>query len=435
MNKEPLQFLTPVVGILSIVLLVFVGQGISGAYIVGFFILLVLATFLATTLKIRRAKSANTSEVIPYVKFGFEAESLMLVGGLLLWITLLDFFIIETFKLLNYSFATNTYWVILFGGIVPVAVVAMALAFYIGSQNMANTLRLVILSLFVFHSNVLDLLYYKLFSHPFPTSWPWLYQPKFLFGDAPSTHGVIAWVVIGLVMAVVSFILPYENFTPDKIDLKYDANLPKFNKRLNITLVACFFLFVIVYAIPMIGNIKNSLSVQQTATYGTPVHTDLAISKSDFEPQTSDATVNTVSTRFTDAQKIISLLNDDFNKKGAYPVSKGNCDEQWDSSYNKLPFEVDGAQVKDPEQASAKDCKLTKDSKNIWYYSDGNSFALMMSGEAVPASHNQNVYTPGTRDVRWFTKDILFYRDWKWNGGIPFLVFMYVKGNEVTTFQ
>jgi hypothetical protein len=136
--------------------------------------------------------------------------------------------------------------------------------------------------------------------------------------------------------------------------------------------------------------------------------------------------------RIDNVNEINSYLDAYYSINGLYPKSSGNCTESWDSSYNGLSFKIRNQDIHDPEEIKATKCYLEPNNKTILYYSDGNSYALVVDGQMFD-DKNQNIYNPDLNDVYWFNTDTSFAKSWNWKQKM--LVYMFQNGKEITKFK
>lgn len=257
---QVIKFLFLLVILLSALLLLgATGRGLSGLYIITFFTLL---TVVFGIVYFARIKTEKQEKGCRFLKFNFEVEVFLLVTLALVWISLLDFFSVETFKALQFDFNDNTYWVIMFSGLAPMFFMIIAMSFFIGTYHISHTIRIIVLSSFLLNANINDLFYYKLFSKPFPAEWPWLYQPRFIFGEHITTPEVFIWATITTVMGLIAFSFPYELFVPYQIDYKNKTGGKKRMRTYEMLILVCFFLAGIIYAHYLTDNIYSSIQQQ-----------------------------------------------------------------------------------------------------------------------------------------------------------------------------
>lgn len=231
------------------------GRGFEGEHLVYFFAALT-ALFSIVYLFDGRPRTAS------FFRFQFEIEVVMLIATALVWISLFDYYLVETFKTLAFDFGDNTYWVVLFSGFAPMIFVVIALSFFIGTYHIAHTVRIIVLSVYLLNANINDLLYYKLFGQPFPSEWPWLYQPRFLFGEQITTPELFVWVAVASVMGLVAFAFPYERLVPSQFEYKKDGG-EKRARSYELTILVIFFVFSFIYAHQFTQGINESLERSQ----------------------------------------------------------------------------------------------------------------------------------------------------------------------------
>jgi hypothetical protein len=414
--------------ILSAVLLMLgmTGRGLSGLYLV-LLTLFLLIIFLFLVFR-------HDREVVNYKisdKLFLFAEIFLISFVVIFWISINDFYFIEMFKNFGFDFADNTYWVVFFSGTVPIIFTIIAVVYFLGSYHFSNTLRILLLAVFITNSNLNDFLYYLIVNEPLPEVWPWLHQPSFLFDASINTLQLFIWTIFSIVMGFIVFLLPYEALTIDYFDDLADDKRTIKKKLYHLAFVILFCGLSIYYAYTMIPIIKTS--VQANGPIAQAMLSGEVKKRVDkVFPEAESYFSEADKSRIELAKNIINYLNSYYELKGRYPASKGNCMKDWDSSFYSFPFYIKDFNLVDPEQKKSLKCDFTEKSKNILYYSDSKRFALVFSGETIPDGYT-NLYIPGRRDVYWFSEDVLFFRDWNWNNKM--IVFMYEKGGEVTIFS
>jgi hypothetical protein len=406
----------------SLALLYFTGRGLSGVFVLLFFLFLLLVFLLSGHLR--------SKEIL---NKGLAKKSLLLVQLFLLasvtiaWLSINDFFFVEMLKNFAFDFSDNTYWIIFFSGILPIIFISFPIIYFLGSRNPGNSIRiLVFLSIFA-NSNLNDILYYRLLGEPFPELWTWLYQPAFIFGSELRTSQVIIWCLLTILMSLFAFFLPYEALFNKEAE---EEERERPYSKLSLFVVIVFSVASMLVAYDTIPKIKNSLFVNGPA-FKNQQNEELVEKIRKSFPDSDESFSALDIERIELAKKIIFQLNDGYFKDKTYPLSQGNCVNKWDSSFADLPFSVDGQKVMDPGATINDSCDFAKGAKNILYYSDGQRFALLLDGDTIPKDY-ENLYIPGERDVYWFDEDIRFYRDWSWNDKM--IVFMYKKGEGITVF-
>ncbi|MCK5027562.1 MAG: hypothetical protein KAS07_04030 [Candidatus Pacebacteria bacterium] len=254
----------------ALLLLSAAGHGLSGLYLVVFFVFL---TMIFSIFYFIQKKDGGENKWYRFLKFNYEIEVFLLVILALVWISLIDFFLVETFKTLQFDFSDNTYWVVMFGGVAPMFFTIIAMSFFVGTYHISHTVRIIVLSAFLLNANLNDLMYYKLFKLPFPDEWPWLYQPRFLFGEHVSSPELFVWVSIATIMGMIAFAFPYEKLVPGQFNYKNMAGGKKRMRSYEALVLACFFIFSITYAYYIAENINSSIRNQQTTqNFDTPYH-------------------------------------------------------------------------------------------------------------------------------------------------------------------
>lgn len=409
----------------SVFLLGMTGRGLSGAYLVGL-LLFLLIIFLA--LAFQHDKEIVSYRVSDKLLLCFEILLVSIVA--VVWISIVDFYFVEMFKNLGLDLNDNTYWVIFFGGIIPIFFAIIAVVYFLGSHHFSNTIRILIFFVFFANSNINDFLYYILLNEPLPKLWTWIYQPIFLFGNSITTVQLVCWSALALAMGFIAFLLPYEALTLDNLDNLTNNKRTKGEKISELLLVIIFSVASIYYAYTIVPKIKQSVQTNNPVTQATLRQESIDQAEEKFpEPKSDYAKAD--KERIDLANKIINYLNNYYVTNNSYPISKGNCISKWDSSSKVLPFSIEGVTLADPEQGKGKECDFNGGSKNILYYSDSKRFALLMPGDTIPDDY-ANIYIPVQRDVYWFNDDVLFFRDWSWDNRI--IVYMYNKGVGVTHF-
>lgn len=412
--------------IASITLLGMTGRGLSGIYLVGFIIFLLLVFIVLLFLHDKEALRYKMSD-----KIVLGLEILMISIVVMFWISIIDFYFVEMFKNLKFNLDDNTYWVVFFGGLIPIFFAVISVVYFLGSFHFSNTVRILIFFAFLSNSNLNDFLYYLLLDQSLPSLWPWVCQPVFLFGDSITTVQLLLWTISSILMGFIAFVLPYEALTVDFLDDLSDEKRSTKGKMFQLGFVFIFSVAGILYAYNIIPKIKESVYLSSPLTQAI-LKGEVETNSSNNFPEAENNYAELDKERILLAEKIIDYLNTYYDENKIYPVSKGNCINEWDSSFTGLSFVVDGIELKDPEQEKSKKCDYTQASKNILYYSDSKRFALLMPGMTISRDY-QNIYIPSHRDVYWFDEDLMFFRDWSWNASM--IVFMYEKGDEVTKFN
>lgn len=410
----------------SVALLGMTGRGLSGIYLIGF-ITFLLAVFMV--LVFLHDKEITNYQISDKLILGLEVMMISVV--VIFWISIIDFYFVETFKNLGLNLKDNTYWVVFFGGLIPIFFSIISVVYFLGSFHFSNTIRILAFFAFLSNSNLNDFLYYILLNQPLPSEWTWIYQPAFLFGNTITSPQLLFWTILSLVMGLIAFLLPYEALTTDYFDDLSDEKRSPKEKRFQLFAVLILSISGIIYAYSIIPKIKMSIDLNSPIRQAESLNQSIKDSLGNF-PRAHADFAKSDKDRIELSEKIVNYLNNQYADNKHYPISSGNCINDWDSSFISLPFTLeDGRSFHDPDQVQSHNCDFTGQSKNILYYSDGKRFALLMPGETI-ADDYKNIYIPAKRDVYWFNENVGFFKDWKWD--VRIMVFMYERGKEVTTF-
>jgi hypothetical protein len=407
----------------SVSLLFYAGFGVDGRFVVVFGIVLGLFLFIQGL----RKRAITPSSIKNSLQIG--GLYYLVFGLLLYWLSIVDYYFIEVFKKIGLDLTDNTYWVLYFGILIPVVIVLINIAYYIGSRNKAHSVRFLVISSFLYNANINDLLYYAIFRQPFPDSWTWLSQPKYLLGSSINTSQVFLWASICVLFSLFALVYPFEELTKEKNKLIL-ADIS--GKKARVRIASHYLMLMILFVISFVA----------TPSLVSKVTTSLdAIPSRRLTPLKQIDLTNTLSPNYnTEVQKqridnineINSYLDAYYSINGFYPKSSGNCTESWDSSYNGLSFKIRGQDIHDPEEIKATKCYLEPNNKTILYYSDGTSYALVVDGQMFD-NKAQNLYNPDINDVYWFNTDTLFGKTWNWKQKM--LVYMFKNGTEITKFN
>ena len=395
----------------SVYLLFASGFGLAGYYLVYFFALL-LGIFLWTALFQDHEHLFLSYKEILWVVVRF----LVILGVLIFWVSVSDYYLVELVKILNFPLENTAYWRVFFGALVPAVITLFGVVYYTASNHLSNTLRMLVLGVYLLNSNLNDFAYYLLFNETLPEEWSWVVQPQFLFGTSPSTTEVALWTGLSLTMGILAAILPYEILVHDTLDSNYDFQKPrlaKFFEGVLLTAVVAGSAGFGSYFIPLLQD--NLVQTQAAVTVRDP----------------ADQTLLTASTSTESilALTLIAELQEIYDTTGSYPLSTGNCREEWDSSTLGLPLNT--VIPSSVSAVRAENCFLSPDTPAVMYYSRGTRFALLLPGDGTSPTH-PNLYSPERRDVEWFDSGDYFWQTWDWN--TPMLVYLYDAGQNVSEF-
>ena len=417
------QILSILFIVTSVSLISFAGFGLDGRFVIAFGAVITLFFLIQSA----RKKAITVYSIRESAQVG--GLYYIIFGLLIYWVSIADYYFVEVFKKTGIDLADNTYWVIYFGLLVPVIIILINLAYYIGSRNKAHTIRFLVISSFLYNSNINDLLYYAIFRLPFPDKWTWLVQPRYVFGENITTWQVFAWALICTVFSLLALFYPFEELTREKKKLL----LSDLSGKQTVFRLTSQYLILIA----MIGG-----TFIVTPSVVTKVNSGIAsIPIRRFTPLKQVDLVNTLSPNYNlEVQKqridkvneINSYLDAYYSINSKYPKSAGNCIENWDSSYNGLSFKIRGQDIHDPEEVKATKCFLEGNNKTFMYYSDTKSYALVVDGQVFD-DKNQNIYNPLINDVYWFDTDTTFAGTWNWKQKL--LVYMFREGTEITKFK
>lgn len=403
--------------------MIFAGFGLDGRFIVGSGIIFTL--FFG--IQVARKKAITLVSIKHSLQIG--GLYYLIFGLLLYWVSIADYYFVEIFKKTGLDLADNTYWIVYFGLLIPVIIVLINFAYYVGSRNKAQTVRFLVISSFLYNANLNDLLYYAIFRQPFPDKWTWLIQPKYLFGDTINTPQVFLWSLICVSFSIIALLYPFEELTQEKTRLILaDISGKKTRVRLTSYYMIIILLFIISFATTpfIVQKINTSIDTIPTRKYTPLKQVDLTNTLS------PNYKLEVQKQRIDNVNEINSYLDAYHSINGLYPKSSGNCRESWDSSYNGLPFKIRGQDIRDPEETKATKCYLENNNKTILYYSDGNNYSLIVDGQMFD-DKNQNIYNPDINDVYWFDTQTQLGKDWNWKQKM--LVYMFKDGKEITKFK
>lgn len=395
-----------VIGLSTIALIIFNGFGLRGEYIVGYFLLLLVLVIWSCAVN----KSQFTYKLPSIIYFNVKVS--VLVGLVIWWVSLADYFLVELFKVTFIPLEDTAYWNVFFGMLIPVFIIFSCALFYFGTHNISYTWRILLLTGFGLASNANDLLYYRIFNIDFPENWSWVVQPRFLFGGEIVTIEVVYWIIICVLMGFVLSCLPLEAV------FKEQRSIDKSRPRIAFELV-------IIGSLIFATIIGGSRAIPLVEENLSDIKKDV-ISNSLYEGLNTDLVGNET----WEAHTLITDLNYYYLDKGSYPLSTGNCTEEWDSSINGFGFTTT-LPIQDLPYDN-ENCTIDENSSVIMYYSDGQRFVIVLGADSSPLSH-PNLYNPGTNDVEWFESGDYFGATWDWN--TPMLVYMYEQGREVTNFE
>ncbi|MBC7472144.1 MAG: hypothetical protein H7196_02675 [candidate division SR1 bacterium] len=404
-------------------MMIFAGFGIDGRFIIGFGIIFTLFF----SIQVARKKAVT----LVSVKHSLQTGGLyyLIFTLLLYWVSIADYYFVEIFKKTGLDLSDNTYWVVYFGFLIPIVIILINLAYYIGSRNKAQSIRFLVISSFLYNANINDLLYYAIFRQPFPDKWTWLTQPKYLFGQSINTVQVFLWVIICIGFSLVALLYPFEELTKEKTKLIL-ADIS--SKKVQVRLISYYVIMASLFGASFIATpfivqkINNSINAIPARKYTLLKQVDL------INTLSPNYNIEIQKQRIDNVNEINSYLDAYHSINGIYPKSSGNCRESWDSSYNGLSFKIRDQDIHDPEELKATKCYLENNNKTILYYSDGNDYALIVDGQMFD-DKNQNIYNPNINDVYWFDTQTQLGKDWNWKQKM--LVYMFKNGKEITKFK
>lgn len=404
-------------GSYSLIMLALAGYGLNGKYLMLFGILISIYCCI-DLYRLRKYISKILSN-----SFFLGAKFYIIISIFLYWYTIADYYLIELLKKLDFNTSDNTYWKVVFGGLIPTTLVLQALWYFGSNGQRANTLKIIIASAFLINSNINDLLYYVIFGDELPLAWQWLHQPQYLFGLVVNTDQVLMWALICIAFSVVTFITPFESLTGEDLNNNQKPSTSQINQLL---IYLCTALLLISFSFPTIDAINQSLN--KTTPYRKISNADVNKNDININPTTPQEAARK---RLALVDKIVSYLDAYYSINKSYPLSTSNCQANWDSSEIGLPFQLESTEIRDPEQSDGGECFIEANNKSIIYYSDGSRFALVADGNTIE-NETPYLYNSEYNDVRWFDSEIQFARDWKWNNKL--IVHQYQDGKDITTF-
>ncbi len=412
--------------ITAITLMALSGFGLSGKYLLIFFSSLLFIFIWHALFQDSEHVKLRYRSI-----FFFNLKIILVLLGIIAWVSITDYYLVELFKIYAIDISETAYWKIMFGGLIPVILTTFSVLYYIGSNHISNSIRILILSAFFLNSNLNDILYYKLFSEALPNNWTWVTQPKFLFSSSLTKNEVITWMIISLTFGIIAALFPYEILVWNKAEDSNDFKRTNRQRLIEIIILIVFTLSNIFFAGKVVTLTQVNLNKIRNEYSKQLQNTSQKIEEQLNKLSLNNEPLNTEEQRLTIAFEIIQILQDGYRSTGEYPISTGNCNETWDSSNNGLPFNTVEKIFKDPAEINNDNCFLDQENSRILYYSDGQQFALLLNGQNI--NKNSNLYVPGTNDVSWFDSETYFNADWEWN--TKMLVYMFSKGSEITNIQ
>lgn len=156
---------------------------------------------------------------IPFhkINFSFDVEALIALAVIMVFVSLVDFSVVETFKKLPDFPYNSTYWRNLFNIFLPILWVVMGFMFHLGGGRVGATLKIIIAGFYVEYSALNDFLYYLLNGERLPDKWTWIQAPQFIFGYSITTGQLALWLIIMLIFTFIILLLPLDSFIKDNI--------------------------------------------------------------------------------------------------------------------------------------------------------------------------------------------------------------------------
>jgi hypothetical protein len=397
-----------VIGILT-GMLFYTGFGISGSIFIWLFAVLISVFVWMALFQDHEHIELNYRKIT-----WFTCKTLLILGLYVCYISIIDYYLVELIKLLNLPLENTVYWKVFFGGLVPASIVVWVYGYYSASNHLSNAIRILILSVFILNSNLNDFLYYLFFGKELPERWTWLIQPKFMFGESFTSLELSFWTLGAILMGLIGALFPWEILVANILDSTYD-----FKKSKKAELIESFVLLVIL--------VVGSVFLMYTRNF-------IIDNLQTLEKQLISRTTNPKSETGLGAWQALALrteLTSIYERTGAYPISTGNCIDNWDSPLQGLPWEVTSISL---ENYKSSECNFTPESSGtLLYFSDGTRYALLLDGTSVGTTH-PNLYTPRVRDVFWFDSSTdSFWQTWSWDSNM--LVYMIDSEKEVTRFE
>jgi hypothetical protein len=430
-KQEPFRFFTFIIlGYASFILLN-TGNGLNGIHLLILFIISITPVFLTKLFFHNKVKK---------IDFHFNIATLALLVGLITWVSLVDYFFVEIFKITTANLLenSNVYWLLLFSGITAFFIYSIVVFYFVITRNLQNTIRFLLVSVFILNSALNDFLYYILFNIPLPNEWSWIYQPRFIFGEIITTPQLMFWSLGVFLATVIIYLTPFELLTPNQME---NETTDHSKKWVDYIIVIGFFIigvYHVIFFVPKVKGVIRDLNTEINLKIDTT--NQILKDKVSTNELSADQYKKLSSEIYTSKLKVLEdiqkYLTIEYTKNGTYPVSSGNCTQKWDSSNIALPF--NNFTPKDPlDKGSA--CDFKDDSNPILYYSDGTSYAILMSAQGIEninsyiSATNNYLYIPKKRDVLWFQNEqTRFWRDWQWSSQM--IVYMVISEKEVTTF-
>lgn len=175
-----------------------------GYLLVGYFIYLLILLFIQN-------KFVHKIQFFR-IKLNFELDIIIISLLIICVVALLDFSVVETFKEIPDFPYGNTYWYNLFNLFLPIIWGAIGFAYYLGSRNIGNGVKIFIAGIFLEYSSINDFLYYILQGIKLPDLWTWVTTPQFIIGSSFTSSQLLIWTSISLVMTIAVLALPLNQY-------------------------------------------------------------------------------------------------------------------------------------------------------------------------------------------------------------------------------
>jgi hypothetical protein len=430
-KKEPFRLFTFIIIIYASYILLNIGNALNGIHLFILFGISILPVFLT---KILYNNKKNRHGI------HFDFTTLFLILLLVIWVSVIDYFFVEIFKITTASLLedSSSYWLLLFSGIIPLFVYSFVTFYFVITRNLSNTIRFILVSIFILNSALNDFLYYWLFNIDLPDKWTWLYQPRILFGETITTEQLYIWMGLNLFAVIVIYLTPFEAITPDNLEVS-DAGHQK--KWIDYMILSILLFGGTWHALTFVPIIKNEIKkIDNEINLNIKNNQELLdiVNSQDKYPEFYiTVSKNVYNAKIELLDSVTQYLSEYYSNNGSYPTSTGNCIQQWDSSSIELPFST--FQPKDIFPEGEK-CDFSDNSNPILYYSDGTMYALLVSAQGLELLNNtlseedNFLYIPEKRDVMWFQNESsYFWKSWKWSS--PMIVYMVISEDNITTFR